>query len=135
MREIHFFMSPFSLISYKQFSIVRITRSTTLTLQNMHRELRLTNSSSCCIETVFPAFFLLFMPCIFFPTKTEGKNLNETNIHTRDNQTVSPNPAFTCAFFYHEISNTFLVDLLSAGKSAKFTKFLFHGTMITCQIY
>ena len=83
-------------------------------------QLRLSKSSSCWIETVFPAFVLLFMPCIFFPTKAEGKRLEWDKYSYKRQPDSLPKSCFQPCFCYLVVSKTFLVDLLSAGKSAKF---------------
>ena len=127
MTEIHVFMSPFSLIIYSHFFTVRITRSTTLTLETCTGELKLTKSSSCCLETVFPAFVLLFMHNIFFLTKQKEKDSNETNIHTRDNQTVSPNPSYTWAFVIMQFQILFLWTCCQQGNLQNLQNFFFMG--------
>ena len=123
MREIHVFMSPFLLIIYSHFFTVRITRSTILTLETCTTERRLTKSSSCCIETVFFLHFSCIMPYIFFYQYRRKKTrIRLIFIH---GQPDSPSKHyFHLRFSCHAVSKTFLVDLLSAGKSARSTELL-----------
>ena len=129
MREIHVFMSPFSLIIYNHFFTVRITRSTTLTLETCTGELKLTKSSSCCLETVFPTFVLLFMHNTFFSTKTEGNRLEWDKYSYKRQPDSFPKPFLYLGFCYHAISNTFLVlwTCCQQGNLQNLQKYCFMG--------
>ena len=127
MREIHVFMSPFSLIVYNHFFTVRITGSTTLTLQNMHRRAEAYQITQLLYRNSFSRIFLALCLAFFFIPKQKEKDLNETNIHTRDNQTVSPNPSYTWAFVIMQFQILFLWTCCQQGNLQNLQNFFFMG--------
>ena len=88
----------------------RITCSTTLTLQNMHRRAEAYQIKQLLYRNSFSCIFLAFYALHFFPTKTEGKILERDKYSYKRQPDSLAKSCFHLCFCYLVVSKTFLVE-------------------------